>query len=72
MSFPKDGDDVRIHYSTTLENGKKLYSPYKENEYRAVIGKGNVIKGLEDGILLMSLGEKARVNCPPYKNLVIF
>ena len=60
-NFPKKGDKLQMHYKGTLaSNGTTFDSSYdrgKPFEFR--IGKGKVIQGWDEGVMLMSLGEKA-------------
>ena len=50
-----------MHYVGTLaSNGKKFDSSIdKGRPFRFKIGVGKVIRGWDDGVMLMSLGEKA-------------
>jgi len=60
--YPKKGDTVHIHYDGTLENGTKFDSSVDRNKPFVVqIGTGKVIKGWDDGVPTMSLGEKAKL-----------
>lgn len=50
-----------MHYKGTLaSNGKKFDSSYdREKPFQFTIGRGDVIKGWDEGVMQMSLGEKA-------------
>merc|ERR1719198_2790323 len=60
-TFPKKGQTVVMHYTGTLTaNGKKFDSSVdRGTPFRTQIGVGQVIKGWDEGVPQMSLGEKA-------------
>ncbi|KAF5339348.1 hypothetical protein D9611_009856 [Ephemerocybe angulata] len=62
-TFPKPGDKVTVHYVGTLTNGgNKFDSSRDRNEpLTTEIGRGKVIRGWDEGIPQLSLGEKARL-----------
>lgn len=67
-NFPKPGDLVTIHYVGTLENGKKFDSSRDRGKpFQTNIGVGQVIKGWDEGIPQLSLGEKAILTIPGSK-----
>lgn len=60
------GQTVTIHYSGTLTNGEKFDSSYDRNQPLVVpIGVGRVIKGWDQGVVGMCVGEKRRLVIPP-------
>ncbi|KAJ2915653.1 hypothetical protein MD484_g4779, partial [Candolleomyces efflorescens] len=66
QTFPKRGDEVTIHYVGTLLNGKKFDSSRDRNDPLVVkIGQGEVIKGWDEGVPQLSLGEKAILTASP-------
>lgn len=59
-TYPKVGDTVTMHYNGKLESGKKFDSSYDRGRpFSTVIGKGRVIRGWDEGVPQLSLGEKA-------------
>ncbi|GAA5896413.1 hypothetical protein JCM6882_001007 [Rhodosporidiobolus microsporus] len=66
-TYPKKGDTVTMHYVGTLQsNGAKFDSSRDRNQaFQTAIGVGRVIKGWDEGVPQLSLGEKARLICPP-------
>ena len=62
---PKVGDTVKVHYKGQLLDGTVFDSSYKRNEpIEFKLGIGQVIKGWDEGISLLSVGEKARFLIP--------
>jgi len=60
VTFPKAGDTVEMHYVGRLQNGTVFDSSRDRGKpLVTVIGIGKVIKGWDDGIPQLSLGEKA-------------
>merc|ERR1712200_332775 len=51
-----------MHYVGTLESGAKFDSSYDRSEpFKFQIGVGQVIKGWEEGVLGMCVGEKSKL-----------
>lgn len=66
INFPKRGDTVTIHYVGTLPDGKKFDSSRDRNiPFVTKIGIGSVIKGWDEGVPQLSLGQKARLTVTP-------
>jgi FKBP-type peptidyl-prolyl cis-trans isomerase len=64
----KDGDVVWVHYTGRLTDGTKFDSSFDHPHhapYQFVLGEGGVIKGWEEGILGMKVGEKRKLTIPP-------
>ncbi|KAF9527109.1 hypothetical protein CPB83DRAFT_432220 [Crepidotus variabilis] len=65
-TFPKVGDEVSIHYVGTLLDGTEFDSSRKRDKpLKTKIGVGKVIKGWDEGVLKLSLGEKALLTASP-------
>eukprot|EP00542_Grammatophora_oceanica_P018928 CAMPEP_0194049274 /NCGR_PEP_ID=MMETSP0009_2-20130614/30209_1 /TAXON_ID=210454 /ORGANISM="Grammatophora oceanica, Strain CCMP 410" /LENGTH=119 /DNA_ID=CAMNT_0038695385 /DNA_START=121 /DNA_END=480 /DNA_ORIENTATION=+ len=60
-NYPKSGDLLTMHYTGTLaSNGKQFDSSVtKGRPFQFKIGIGQVIRGWDEGVMTMSLGEKA-------------
>ncbi len=59
------GKSVSVHYTGTLADGKKFDSSYDRNQpITFVLGQGQVIKGWDEGIALMSVGAKYKLIIP--------
>lgn len=65
-TYPRNGQTVVVHYTGTLENGTKFDSSRDRGKpFKFKIGKGEVIKGWDQGVARMSLGERANLICSP-------
>lgn len=62
-TVPHDGDTVSVHYVGTLDDGSEFDSSRQEGKtpLQFVIGKGNMIKWFEAGVLGMKLGETKKI-----------
>ncbi len=61
----KAGDTVRMHYRGTLMNGKEFdKNEEKDKPFEFVLGKGNVIKGWDEGVPGMKVGGKRKLTIP--------
>ncbi|WVQ98610.1 FK506-binding protein 1 [Kwoniella sp. CBS 9459] len=65
-TFPKPGDQVTIHYVGTLLDGSKFDSSRdRGSPFVCRIGQGQVIKGWDEGVPQLSVGQKATLTCTP-------
>ena len=62
---PVKGKQVKVHYTGTLENGKKFDSSVDRNApFTFVIGVGQVIPGWDEGVMSMKVGGKRKLIIP--------
>lgn len=62
---PKKGDRVRVHYTGWLTTGQKFDSSVDRNEpFEFVLGVGQVIKGWDEGVAQLRVGDKAKLTIP--------
>jgi len=60
------GDTVVMHYTGKLEDGTKFDSSHDRNTpFRFELGIGRVIKGWDEGVALLHVGDKATFIIPP-------
>lgn len=61
---PETGMEVSAHYVGTLDDGTEFDSSRKRGKpFKFTIGKGEVIKGWDQGFMTMKKGEKALLRC---------
>jgi peptidylprolyl isomerase len=62
---PTAGKQVKVHYTGTLENGKKFDSSVDRKEpFSFIIGVGQVIQGWDEGVMTMKVGGKRKLTIP--------
>jgi peptidylprolyl isomerase len=65
-ALAKAGDTVSVHYTGTLTNGTKFDSSRDRGEpIDFPLGAGRVIKGCDEGIAKMHVGDQAILIIPP-------
>src|SRR3989338_8310186 len=62
----KEGSFVSIHYIGKLADGT-IFETTNKNPLRFVVGEHAVIRGLEEGVIGMKIGDKKRIIIPPEK-----
>lgn len=65
MAIVKEGDTIRIHYVGRLEDGTVFDSSENRSSLEFTVGDGEVIPGLEHGVIGMNLGETKTITIPP-------
>ena len=61
----RKGDRLKMHYRGTLLDGTVFDESYKRNRpFEFVLGSGMVIRGWEEGVAGMCVGEKRRLLVP--------
>ena len=63
---PKPGQKVTVHYTLTLEDGKKIDSSRDRGQFfEFTVGKAEVISGWDEGILKVLLGSRVKATISP-------
>jgi peptidylprolyl isomerase len=65
MKQVKDGDLVKVHYTGKLVNGEQFDSSVGREPLEFTVGAGQMIKGFDDAMPGMNLGEKKTINIAP-------
>jgi len=62
----KNGDSVKVHYIGTLNDGNEFDNSYKRGSTLDFkVGGGQMIKGFDNALIEMEVGDKKSVNLPP-------
>ena len=64
MQQVKNGDTVKVHYHGRLTDGSTFDSSEGREPLEFQVGSGSVIKGFDDGVMGMTVGDKKTVNIP--------
>jgi len=64
MQQVKSGDTVKVHYSGRLNDGATFDSSDGREPLEFKVGSGQVIKGFDDGVTGMSVGDKRTLQIP--------
>lgn len=63
---PQTGQTVSVHYTGWLADGKKFDSSVDRGQpLQFVLGRGQVIKGWDEGVATMKVGGKRKLIIPP-------
>ncbi|XP_077537712.1 peptidyl-prolyl cis-trans isomerase FKBP2-like [Haemaphysalis longicornis] len=66
QSRSRKGDVLHMHYRGTLEDGTEFDSSYNRGDpLTFTLGSGQVIRGWDQGLLAMCVGEKRKLVIPP-------
>src|SRR6187401_1527136 len=64
MQRVKSGDRVKVHYHGRLTNGETFDKSEGREPLEFEVGSGSVIKGFDEGVTGMSVGEKKTITIP--------
>lgn len=77
MKRAENGDTVKVHYTGRLDDGTVFDSSKDREPLVFTLGEGRLIKGFEDAVVGMSVGETKTVRVPseeaygPYRNELV-
>jgi peptidylprolyl isomerase len=65
--LPKSGDDVLVNYTGRFTNGKVFDTSLAPGRgpFELHLGRGEVIKGWDEGLSTMHVGGKRKLTIPP-------
>lgn len=64
MAQVRSGDTVRVHYHGKLTDGSTFDTSEGRDPLEFTVGSGQVIKGFDDALIDMNVGDKKTVNIP--------
>lgn len=65
-TFPQRGQTVSVHYTGRLTDGTVFDSSRtRGTPFQFTLGLGQVIRGWDEGVAQMSVGQQARLTCSP-------
>src|SRR6185369_7981478 len=64
MQQVKNGDKVKVHYHGRLTSGETFDSSAGRDPLEFEVGSGMVIKGFDDGVTGMKVGDKKTIHIP--------
>jgi FKBP-type peptidyl-prolyl cis-trans isomerase 2 len=65
MSKAKKGDNVKVHYKGKLTSGEQFDSSEGREPLAFTVGAGQMIKGFDEAIPGLAVGEKKTINIAP-------
>ena len=65
MTKAKNGDNVKVHYKGKLTTGEQFDSSEGKDPLAFTVGAGQMIKGFDEAIPGMAVGEKKTINIAP-------
>lgn len=63
----KKGDTVRVHYTGKLTSGEQFDSSAGRAPLEFEVGAGMMIKGFDDAVVGMAIGDKKTINIPAHE-----
>lgn len=64
MAQVQNGDKVKVHYHGKLKTGETFDSSQGREPLEFTVGEGQVIKGFDNGVMGMNVGDKKTVEIP--------
>ena len=65
MQQVKNGDVVKVHYTGKLTDGEQFDSSKGREPLEFIVGAGQMIKGFDNAMTGMSVGERKTINISP-------